>query len=133
MALKDLIQTTEKIEDTLEAILKGRTNLVIVSGKKTVKIRKELMKSLDNSTKILLYLAGKLAWLLIDKSEYWVKPGEIEKELFIPGGSIRPVLMNFKNDRLIEFNKKERGYRITPLGVLELENLLQKYEKKQKK
>jgi len=130
MALKDLIQSTDRLEDTLEAVLKGRTNLVIVGGKKTVKIEKELVKKLDNPIKILLYLAGKLAWELIDEIQYLVKPGEIEKELFIPGGSVRPILMNFKNERLVEFNKKERGYKITALGILELENLLKKYEKK---
>ena len=112
----------------MEKILKGRVNLVSVSGEKAIRIEKELAKKLKNSTKILLYLAGKLAWSLIDKTKYFVKPKEMQSQLFIPGGSVRPILMNLKKERLVEFNRKEGGYRITSLGILELENLLKKYE-----
>lgn len=132
MALKDLVQSTNKIEDRLEKILKNRTHLISVGEERNIRIDKELVKKLKNPIRILLYLAGRLAWSLIDKTEYWVKPKEIERELLIPGGSVRPILMNFKKERLIEFNKKERGYKINSLGILRLENFFKKYEKNKK-
>jgi len=130
MALKDLVKSTDKLEDSLESILKGRVDLVKIGEEKSVRITKELLKKLDNGSKMLLYLAGKLAWSLINRIEYWVKPRELETNLFIPGGSIRPLLIKFKKEKFIEYNRKEKGYKITSLGILELENFLQKYEKK---
>lgn len=133
MALKDLIKSTEDLESTLESILKNRADLIKTDKEKSIKVKKELLKKLDNVTKILLYLAGKRAWSIIDKAEYWTKPKELETNLFIPGGSIRPLLMKLKKEKFVEYNKKEKGYKITTLGILELENLLQKYEKKKEK
>jgi len=133
MALKDLIKSTDKLEDSLESILKGRVDLVKMGEEKSIKMTKELLKKLDNVNKVLLYLAGKRAWSLIDGTEYWAKPKELEANLFMPGGSVRPILMKLKKEKFVEFNRKEKEYRITSLGILELENLLQKYEEKQKK
>lgn len=133
MALKDLVKSTDKQEEILENILKERVDLVKTKDERSVKITKEFMKLLDNGSKILLYSAGKLAWSLIEKVEYWTKPREFEANLFITGGSIRPLIMRFRKEKFLEFNKKEKGYMITSLGILELENLFQKYEKRQKK
>jgi hypothetical protein len=135
MALKDLVKSTEKIEDILESVLKGKIDLV--KEGRNIKIHKEFIKKFDNGVKILLYLAGKFAWSLLDKKEYWVMPKELEANLFISGGSIRPLLMKFKNEKFVddnkEKNKKKRAYKITSLGILELENLIEKYEKTSKK
>jgi len=133
MALKDLVKSTDKLEDSLESILKGRVDLVKIGEEKSVRITKELLKKLDNGSKMLLYLAGKRAWSLINRIEYWTKPRELETNLFIPGGSIRPLLIKFRKEKFVEYDRKEKGYKITSLVILELENLLQKYEKKQEK
>lgn len=124
MALKDLVQTTDSIEKTLENILKGRVKLLNIGSAKAVHLETELLKKLDKKTLILLYLAGKWAWQIMDKEDLWVRPKEFEVQLGISGGTIRPYLVNLAKGRLIELNKKESGYRITAVGVSELEQIL---------
>jgi DNA-binding transcriptional ArsR family regulator len=135
MALKDLIQTTRDIKDILEELLRGRITLIPAGTEKIVQVNKESIKKLDNVTKILLYLAGKKAWELIEqeekneKIEYWVKPKKIEEELSLSGGSVRPLLRKLYKNRLVEINKRGE-YRISFGGILTLEERIKKYEKK---
>jgi len=136
MALEELISKEENVEKILEKILKERVKLIQEVSEKYVHIRKELARKLDNFTRILLYLAGKKAWELIEekktgkKIEYWIKPKEIENNLQLSGGSVRPVLRQMKKGKLIDC--KQKMYRINFAGILELEERIKKYEERKK-
>ncbi|MFA6432308.1 MAG: hypothetical protein WCV82_00610 [Candidatus Paceibacterota bacterium] len=120
MALKDLIQNTNSTEKDLENILKSRVKLLKINDLYSVHIERSFSKTLDQKNKILFYLAGKLAWQILEKNQIWVKPKELESELGISGGTIRPSLLAFKKHKFVEYNKKDKGYRLTGVGLSEL-------------
>lgn len=135
MALEELISKKENLEEILEKLLKERVRLIEEEDEKIIQIEKKLARKLNNYTKILLYLAGKKAWELIEKKntnkeiEFWVKPKEIEKNLQLRGGSVRPLLKQMKEAKLIDY--KQKAYRINFAGILELEEKIKKYEKRE--
>lgn len=132
MALRDLIKSSAQLSvELIEGILKNRVDLI--KETKSVRIVRELNRKLDNKTKVLLYLTGKAAWGYIDQKEYRLKPRDIQKDLFMKGGTLRPILMNLKKEHLINFDRRKGGYQITDFGIYKLEELLKQADEKGKK
>lgn len=130
MALKDLITSKKKITDALlEKILKS--NVELMAETKGVNLTGRTLK-FSNKTKVLLYLCGKKAWELIDKSQekYKTSISELVQALGILNSTMRSLLKGLRDDGLV-FSEKGK-YFVLPKGVLLVQNLIERESKKEK-
>jgi hypothetical protein len=120
MALKDLILNKEQVsEELIENILKGRVDLV-EEGSKIV-LRREA-DNFSNRNKILLFLAGGMAWEIIEGKEWRCSPKNMEESIGIPGNSLRPILMTLAGGYLV--NATGGKYKIMPRGISTLQGII---------
>lgn len=130
MPLKDLIISKKQItEDLLERIIKG--NVELIDETKGVNLARKALK-FSNKTKTLLYLCGKEAWDLIDKSQekYKTSINELVQELGILNATVRSLLKGLKDNGLV-FSDKGK-YHILPKGILLVQGLIEVEGKKEK-
>lgn len=115
MALKDLIATRLQInESAIENIVQ---DLVRYDPDKGDVILTPTAAALPNKTKLLAYLVALEGWAYVrpDLSDIAAKPVGLERELGIPGGTLRPLLRDLAAQRLV---KSEGGaYRIVTANL----------------
>lgn len=103
MALKDLVVaqdelTEEQIEDLIKPFLRydaSARRLVLLPP----------ATELQNRQRVIAYLIGLLGWPFVLPDEppaTSMTPAELEEALKIPGGTLRPILKELKDARLIE-------------------------------
>jgi hypothetical protein len=101
MALKDLILTEASLpEGAIEAIV---SDYVRFDVHREIVVFNERSKSLSNKSKTLIYLVALQGWGFLGASPLAVdaKPAEIAEHAGIRGNSLRPILLELKNDNLV--------------------------------
>jgi hypothetical protein len=101
VALKDLVVDHRKIgEETVEKIVAPYIRYDPRAGKITWTPQ---AKALGNDAKVLVFLVGVLGWQYVSDEEQDVatKPSDLEGELGIAGGTLRPVLKKLKDAHLL--------------------------------
>ena len=102
MALRDLISSRHELnEAAIEAIV---SDFVRYDPAKDEIILTPTAVGLNNRQKILTYLVALEGWVYIKPELEGVaaKPAELERELGIPGGSLRPLLRELASRRLVK-------------------------------
>jgi DNA-binding transcriptional MocR family regulator len=122
MVLKDLIISQDRIsEEIIEKILSGRVQLL--AENQQVHLLSSA-KDLPSSIRILMYLAGKKAWSIIKKRDFLTPIVELSDNLGIKGNTLRPLLKNLRDEKLVE--SKSGTYRILPMGIVHLQQYPEK-------
>lgn len=101
MALKDLVASSSTLtEEMVEAIIGAFVRYDI---DETEIVLLPEFNDLTNSHKILVFLSALQGWRFVTDGEQAasMKPGEIESKTGIPGGSLRPVLRNLAQQKLL--------------------------------
>ena len=101
MALKDLVVDHKKItEEIVEKIVAPYVRYDAGAHKIVLTPR---AKSLSNDEKVLVFLVGVLGWqyVLDDSPNFATKPADLERELGIAGGTLRPILKKLKDLHLL--------------------------------
>lgn len=101
MALKDLVADHKKVaEETIEKII-GPYVRYDPAAQKIVWTAQS--KSLSNDAKVLVFLVAVLGWHYVSEEKITVKtkPANLESDLGIPGGTLRPVLKKLKDGHLL--------------------------------
>jgi hypothetical protein len=96
VALKDLIVDHKRIaEEMVEKIVAPYVRYDAEAHKIVLTPR---AKSLSNDEKVLVFLVGVLGWqyVLDESKNFATKPADLERELRITGGTLRPVLKKLK-------------------------------------
>lgn len=115
MALTDLIIDQSQITtDLIENVLKGRVSLVRES--KGVYLSQESAR-LGTKVKLLLFLAGKRAWELIDGTgeRFLSSLDEMGKETGVHGSTLRGALKDLKDAHLVD--SENAKYFVLPKGM----------------
>lgn len=101
MALKDLVVNHGKIaEEMVEKIITPYVRYDPAAYKIILTPR---AKSLAKDAKVLVFLAGVLGWqYVLDEGRHVpTKPADLERELGIAGGTLRPILKKLKDLHLL--------------------------------
>ncbi|MCI0429242.1 MAG: hypothetical protein L0210_01680 [Rhodospirillales bacterium] len=101
MALKDLItKRAVMAEEQIEEIVSQYVGYDV--DEKSI-VPKAPFASLSNKQKVLIYLVALQGWPFVTKDEVLTSasPSELEKALRIPGGSLRPMLVDLKERHVI--------------------------------
>ncbi|MCF2872677.1 hypothetical protein L0664_16515 [Octadecabacter sp. G9-8] len=101
MSLKDLVADASKLtEEAIEGIV---TDFVRYDPTAQVVVFTPLGGELGNEQKILVYLVALLGWKFVidDPKAVSTKPADLERELGIHGGTLRPVLKKLKDGHLV--------------------------------
>lgn len=101
MALSDLVADHRKIaEETIEKIVVPYVRYDAAAHKI---VWTPQGKSLGNDARILVYLVAVLGWqYIVDESrDVSTKPADLERELGIAGGTLRPILKRLKDSHLL--------------------------------
>jgi hypothetical protein len=101
VALKDLIADQTKVtEETIEKIISPYVRFDAAS-RRIVWIPRG--RPIANDVKVLVFLVAVLGWrYVLDESQnVATKPADLERELGIAGGSLRPVLKKLKDSHLL--------------------------------
>jgi hypothetical protein len=118
MALKDLI--VDKTALTEEAIEK------IVSGKLHYDVEEKAISltpaggSLPAKKKLLTFLVGLQGWRFVTDEPVATdaSPAELEEHLGIPGGTVRPMLMDLRDRHLLSSKKRRYSVRANSLHAI---------------
>lgn len=101
MALKDLVADHREIaEETIEKIVAAYVRFDPTAGKI---IWTPQGNTLSNEARVLVFLVAVLGWQYVvdDPKPVSTKPGDLEGELAIPGGTLRPLLKKLKDTHLL--------------------------------
>lgn len=115
MALKDLIATRHQLnESAIENVIK---DFVRYDTTKDEIVLTPAATALPNKMKILVYLVALEGWAYVkpELEGKAAKPMELERELGIPGGSLRPALRELAARRLVRSD--DGAYRIVPANL----------------
>jgi hypothetical protein len=115
MALKDLVVShAELTEEQIEGIVASHVRydpsapaIVLLPG----------AASLTNRQRILIYLVALRGWPFVrpeDPPPTGATPSELERALQIPGGSLRPLLKQLRDARLVE--ESDGRYSVNPVS-----------------
>jgi hypothetical protein len=115
MALKDLVaQRAALTEDSIEEIVSNYIRYDL--EEKAIAFTSAAAK-LQNRAKLLVYLVALQGWPFVTEEAVSVdaKPGELSDQTGIPGGSLRPLLKELKEQHFIA----ERGgrYLVRPMSL----------------
>jgi hypothetical protein len=119
MALKDLIADQGKIaEETIEKIV-GPYVRFDIGAKKVVWLPQS--GALSNEARVLLFLVAYAGWQYILDETYTppTKPSDLENELGIPGGTLRPLLMKLKDSHLLKVSDGNYRVQLANIGAIE--------------
>jgi hypothetical protein len=121
MALKDLVGTKSALaEDAIESIVRG---LVTYDDEAhEVALTPDGMR-LGNRAKLLVYLTALLGWPFITEASVAsdAKPADIEEATGIAGGSLRPLLRQLLEERLLTCQKARYAVRSTSIAAISAE------------
>ena len=121
MSLEDLIIDHKQIsKELLEKLLVGRVELI--KEDEGVNLTR-ISNNYSNKTRVLLYLCGKKAWEFLNSRGVNTSIEELQKNLGIPGNTIRPILKELKDSYQVESEKGK--YKILPKGIFELEKIIE--------
>jgi hypothetical protein len=122
VALKDLVVDHRKIsEEMVEKIIAPYVRydpdghkIVLTPG----------AKSLGNDAKVLVFLVGVLGWqyVLDESRDVATKPADLERELGITGGTLRPILKKLKDLHLLVV--VDGHYRAQPANLDSIEAVI---------
>jgi hypothetical protein len=101
VALKDLVADHTKIaEETIEKIVAPHVRYDAAAHKI---VWTPQGKSLGNDARVLVFLVAVLGWqyVLDESREVATKPSDLEGELSIAGGTLRPILKKLKDSHLL--------------------------------
>ena len=101
MALKDLVADHRMIaEETIETIVAPYVRYDPAAHKI---VWTPQAKALGNDTKVLVFLVAVLGWqyVLDESKDAATKPADLERELGIAGGTLRPILKKLKDAHLL--------------------------------
>ncbi len=101
MALKDLVADHRMLaEETVEKIVAPYVRYDPAAHKI---VWTPQAKSLGNDTKVLVFLVAVLGWQYVvdENQDVATKPADLERELGIVGGTLRPILKNLKDSHLL--------------------------------
>jgi hypothetical protein len=122
VALKDLVVDYRKIsKEMVEKIIApyvrydpAQHKIVLTPG----------AKSLGNDAKVLVFLVGVLGWqyVLDESRDIATKPADLERELGITGGTLRPILKKLKDLHLLVV--VDGHYRAQPANLDSIEAVI---------
>lgn len=115
MALKDLvIDKAAMTEEAIEKIVSGRLHYDV--EEKAISLT-PAGASLPVKKKLLTYLVGLQGWRFVAEEPIAAdaSPAELEEHLGIPGGTVRPMLMDLRERHLL-YCKKGR-YSVRPSSL----------------
>lgn len=121
MALKDLVGTkSAQAEEAIEGVVRGF--ITYDEAAREVVLTPEGMR-LANRAKVLVYLTALLGWpFVIDAAVPTdAKPAEIETATGIAGGSLRPLLKEMLEARLLSSTDGRYAVRTTSLAAVAAE------------
>lgn len=101
MALKDLVSSMDSVrEDDIEEIIAETVRFDI--ERKTLVLTSAGMR-LSNKAKVLTLLVANAGWVYVDSdiSPMVLKPKAVEDLTGIAGGTLRPMLISLKKQRLV--------------------------------
>jgi hypothetical protein len=101
VALKDLVIDYRQVaEETIEKIVSPYIHYD--AGARKIVLTPQ-SKSLGNEARVLVYLVAVLGWQYVLDEEWKppTKPADLENELRIVGGTLRPILKNLKDAHLV--------------------------------
>lgn len=101
MALKDLVADHRVVaEETIEKIVASYVRFDVAAHKI---VWTPQGKSLGNDARVLVFLVAVLGWqyVLDEGHDVATKPGDLESELGITGGTLRPILKKLKDSHLL--------------------------------
>lgn len=119
MALKDLIADHRQIaEETIEKIVAPYVRYDPAARKIAWTSQG---KSLGSDARILVFLVAVLGWqyVLDEKHEMATKPADLETELGIPGGTLRPILKRLKDSHLLAVMNGHYRVQLANLDTIE--------------
>lgn len=101
MALKDLVTDYRQVaEETIEKIVSAYVRYD--AGTRRIVLTPQ-SRQLGNDARVLVYLVAVLGWQYVLDEEWSppTKPADIESELGIAGGTLRPILKKLKDAHLL--------------------------------
>jgi hypothetical protein len=119
VALKDLIADHRQIaEETIEKIVAPHVRYDPAARKIAWTSQG---KSLGSDARILVFLVAVLGWqyVLDEKHEVATKPADLEAELGIPGGTLRPILKRLKDSHLLAVMNGHYRVQLANLDTIE--------------
>lgn len=121
MALKDLVGTKSVLaEEAIESIVRGFISYD--EEAREVVLTPDGMR-LGNRAKLLVYLTALQGWPFVTKESVPTdaKPADIEKATGIAGGSLRPLLKDLLEARLLTAQKGRYAVRTTSFTTISAE------------
>jgi hypothetical protein len=127
--LDDLFVKKEEINrELLARLLVSYVKIYVDKDTPEIVLTKETQK-LNIREKLLIYLLARKAIVFrLGEEVYteYVSPMEIEKETGLKGGSIRPLLRQLLDERLVANDANEKGYYVPTHAI---ENIVEMLEK----
>lgn len=128
MALKDLVVDRAALtEQAIENIVKTRAMYDATSREIVLA---PSMHDMGPAQKILLYLVANLGWPFLDPTllPLPAKPGDLERALGIPGGTVRRVLPELRSQRLVR-SDDQANYEIQIANIEAVRRVIEGSEK----